>query len=149
MRQANDTEPDAARQSAIEATARRFHERQLDDPPERIAALISGDAEMKLLVHHLRPLYGRRAIMAALAEGRESELYSAKVERCQPLDEDTLLVCGHARYALEQGGVAHSSVWWVDRFRDGLLWRVEAFTSEVDARAAYEASTLQPAAAAG
>jgi hypothetical protein len=136
MRQPNHTELSAVGQSTIERTARRFHQRQLDDPPERIAAMMCEDAEMKLLVHHLKPLRGRRAIMVALAEGREAELYSAEVERCESLDEDTLLVFGQARYALQEGGVAHSSVWWVDRFRDGLLWRVEAFTSEDAARAA-------------
>jgi ketosteroid isomerase-like protein len=119
----------------MEETARRFHERQLDDPPERIAALMCEDAEMKLLVHHLKPLRGRQAIMSALAEGREADLYSAEVDRCEQLDEDTLLVCGQARYALEDGGVAHSSVWWVDRFRDGQIWQVEAFISEDAARA--------------
>jgi len=32
--------------SDLEASARRFHERQLEDPPHRIAALIHEDAEM-------------------------------------------------------------------------------------------------------
>jgi hypothetical protein len=139
----------------MEETARRFHERQLDDPPERIAALMCEDAEMKLLVHDLKPLRGRRAIMSALAEGREAELYSAEVNRCETLDEDTILVCGQARYAREDGGVAHSSVWWIDRFRDGLLWQVEAFVSEDAARAGSAslrdgrlAPNVEPSAAA-
>jgi hypothetical protein len=121
----------------IELAGRRFHEHQLDDPPEQIAELIREDAEMKLLVAHLRPLRGKHAIMAALAEGREAEMYTAKVERCELLDEETLLVWGHARYAFENGGVAHSAVWWLDRFREGKLWRAEAYMSESEARAAY------------
>jgi len=124
--------------SALELAARRFHEHQIDEPLERLAELISEDAEMRLLVAHLRPLHGKHAIMGALEEGREAEMYSAKVERCELLDEETLLVAGHARYAAKNGGVGHSAVWWLDRFRDGLLWRAEAFLSEAEARAAYE-----------
>jgi len=129
----------AVQPSTIELAGRRFHEHQLDDPPERIAELIHEDAEMRLLVAHLRPLRGRQAIMAALAEGREAELYSATVERCELLDENSVLIWGHARYARENGGLAHSDVWWLDRFLDGKLWRAEAFMSEAEARAAYAA----------
>ena len=91
--------------SALELAGRRFHEHQIDEPLERIAELISEDAEMKLLVAHLRLLRGKHAIMAALEEGREAEMYAAKVDRCELLDEETLLVAGHARYAAENGGV--------------------------------------------
>jgi len=134
--------------SALEIAARRFHEHQIDEPLERIAELISEDAEMRLLVAHLRLLRGKHAIMGALEEGREAEMYSAKVEWCEPLDDETLLVAGHARYATENGGVGHSAVWWLDRFRDGLLWRAEAFLSEAEARAAYkEAVADSPAPA--
>jgi hypothetical protein len=124
--------------SALELAGRRFHEHQIDESLERIAELISEDAEMTLLVAHLRPLRGKHAIMAALEEGREAEMYAAKVDRCELLDEETVLVAGHARYAVEKGGVGHSAVWWLDRFRDGRLWRAEAFFSEAEARAAYE-----------
>jgi hypothetical protein len=46
------------------------------------------------------------------------------------LDERTLLVWGHARYALETGGFAEGAVSWLDEFEDGLLRRLKAFTSE-------------------
>ena len=156
---ANDTAPERplavtfggapAAPSALELAARRFHEHQIDGPLERIAELISEDAEMKLLVAHLRPLRGKHAIMAALEEGREAEMYAAKVDRCELLDDETLPVAGHARYATEKGGVGHSAVWWLDRFRGGLLRQAEAFLSEPEARAAYEeavADSLMPAA---
>jgi hypothetical protein len=152
---ANDTDPERplavtfggtpAAPSALELAARRFHEHQMDEPLERIAELISEDAEMRLLVAHLRLLRGKHAILAALEEGREAEMYAAKVERCELLDEETLLVAGHARYAAENGGVGHSAVWWLDRFRGGLLRRAEAFLSETDARAAYEDSPVPEA----
>jgi hypothetical protein len=114
----------------LEATARRFHERQLEDRPYRIAALIHEDAEMTLLANYLRTLRGRRAIMAALARGRDAEIYQAEVEQCELLTPDILLVRGQARYALEDSGVGVSRVWWLDEFREGLLWRVEAFRTE-------------------
>jgi hypothetical protein len=120
----------------LEATARRFHERQLEDPPDRIAALIHEDAEMTLLANYLRRLRGRRAIMAALARGRDAEIYQAEVEHCELLTPEIVLVRGQARYALDDDGIGVSRVWWVDEFRDGLLWRVEAFRTE---RAALDA----------
>ncbi len=136
--------PDAFGRQDLAATARRFHERQLEDPPDRIAALIHEDAEMTLLANYLRTLRGRRAIMAALARGRDAEIYQAEVEQCEPIGPDLLLVRGHARYALDDGGVGVSRVWWLDEFRNGLLWRVEAFRTEQAALDGY-ASRLSAA----
>jgi hypothetical protein len=129
---------DAAVRPDLEAIARRFHERELEDPPERIAALIHEDAEMTLLANYLRPLHGRRTIMAALARGRDAEIYQASVERCEQLGDGVLLVTGQARYALDDNGIGVSRVWWLDEFRDGLLWRVQAFRTEAAARQAHE-----------
>lgn len=128
----------------LEATARRFHERQLEDRADRVAALIHEDAEMTLLANYLRTMRGRRAIMAALARGRDAEIYQAEVEQCELLSDDILLVRGQARYALDDSGVGVSRVWWLDEFRDGLLWRVEAFRTEQAALDAY-ASRLSAA----
>jgi hypothetical protein len=129
-------DPAAGEVSDLEATACRFHERQLEDKSHRIAALIHEDAEMVLLSNRLQPLRGRQRIMAALARGREAEIYHAEVERCELLDDDVLLVIGQARYALADNGIGVSRVWWLDEFRDGLLWRVEAFRTEAAARQA-------------
>jgi hypothetical protein len=127
--------------SALENVARRFHERQLEDAPESIAALIHDSAEMILLVNHLQPLRGRLEIVASLErQDRERELYSATVESFEWLDEATVLVCGQARYATEDGGWAVSRVWWLDQFRDDLLWRVRASTDESDAHAWRQAT---------
>ena len=121
--------------SALEQVSRRFHERQLVDP-ESIAALIHDSAEMILLSNHLQPLRGRQEIVTSLEEkDREHELYSGTVETFEWLDETTVLVCGQARYVTDAGGCAVSRVWWVDQFRDNLLWRVHAFTNESEARA--------------
>ena len=129
--------PSALGSQDLAATARRFHERQLEDRPDRIAALIHEDAEMTLLANYLRTLRGRRSIMAALARGREAEIYQAEVEQCELLSRDILFVRGQARYALDDSGVGVSRVWWLDEFRDGLLWRVEAFRMEQAALDAY------------
>lgn len=114
----------------MRATARRFHERQLTDAPSAIADLIHEDAEMTLFVSHLRTVYGRESVMAALRKGREAEEYSAEVYDCQPIDDRTLVVRGQARYALEGSGFTVSRVWWLDEFCDGLLWRVQGFRTE-------------------
>ena len=132
-------------EAKLERVARHFHEHQTHDPPTRLAALIHEDAEMTLLVNHLRPLRGRQAITIALERGREADYHSAQVERVEWLDDATLLLAGQARYAAENGGISTSRVWWVDSFREGLLWRVGAFMSEAAARQAYETWEPSPA----
>jgi hypothetical protein len=92
-----------ARIEAIEAIARRFHERQLEDPPEQIAALIHPGAEMALVVNEFRSTLGRDQIVALLDDARHRMIYSAEVERCERIDESTLLLRGQARYAVERG----------------------------------------------
>jgi hypothetical protein len=78
----------------LEAIARRFHERQLEDSPERIAELIHPEAEMALVVNDFRSVRGRDQIVAELSEARERMIYSAVVERCEKVDESTLLLRG-------------------------------------------------------
>jgi hypothetical protein len=122
----------------LEELARTFHERQLDEPLERLAQLIHEDAEMALVVNEFRPVRGRDRIIESLAGARNRMIYSARVEGCESLDPATVLLRGQARYALDRG-LATSAVHWLDRFRDGMLWRVDAFRTEAEARAAYEA----------
>ena len=121
----------------MEAIARRFHERQLQDAPERIAALIHPEAEMALVVNDFRSVQGRDRIVALLGEVRHRMIYSAEVEKCEWIDETTLLLRGQARYPAGRGH-AHSTLYWLDRFQDELLWRVQAFRTETEARGAYE-----------
>jgi hypothetical protein len=68
-------------------------------------------------------------------------IYSAEIERWEALDPTTLLLRGQARYAVERG-----LSYWLDSFRDRLLWRVAAFRKEAEARAAYESrrSLVEP-----
>ena len=120
----------------LERLARHFHERELEETPEEIGWVVHPDAEMKLLVNGLQVLRGRTAVVQMLADLHDSAIYSAKVEEMEWLDELTLLISANVRYA-EAGGVSTSRIWWLDEFRDGLLHRVQAFKTEVDARAAY------------
>jgi hypothetical protein len=129
---ADSVRPPAA---VLEAIVRRFHERQLEESPERLAKLIHPEAEMALVVNDFRPVRGRDQIIASLADARHQMIYSAHVERCEALDPTTLLLQGYARYAVERG-LSHSTIYWLDTFRDGLLWRVRAFRKEAAARAA-------------
>ena len=119
----------------LEQVARRFHERQFEEPLDRLAKLIHEDAEMSLVINDFRPVRGRDEIVASLSDARERLWYSAEVEQCEALDSATLLLRGQARYAVEQG-ISHSTVYWLDSFRDGLLWRVAAYRSEKEAKAA-------------
>jgi hypothetical protein len=127
----------------METVARRFHEHQTQDPLSYLAELVHEDAEMTLLINHLQPLRGRQAIMAALERGREADYHRAHIERDEWLDDSVLFLSGQARYAHQDGGISNSRVWWLDEFRDGLLWRVRAFMTEAEARAAYEASVAE------
>jgi hypothetical protein len=127
----------------METVARRFHEHQTQDPLSYLAELVHEDAEMTLLINHLQPLRGRQAIMAALERGREADYHRAHIERDEWLDGSVLFLSGQARYAHQDGGISNSRVWWLDEFRDGLLWRVRAFMTEAEARAAYEASVAE------
>ena len=113
------------------------HEHQLGAPLEVLEALMHEDAEMALFVNHLRWISGRANILAAVGSGRASDAYRAAVRWCEWLDEDTLLVSGRVRHALERGGFSEGSVWWLDEFRDGVVWRVQGFKHEADARVAF------------
>jgi hypothetical protein len=130
--------------SVLEAIARRFHERQLEEPLERLAKLIHPEAEMALVISDFLPVRGRDQIVASLAGARDRMIYSAEIERCEALDPTTFLLRGQARYAVERG-LSHSTVYWLDSFADGLLWRVGAFRKEAAAKAAYEAVLAPPA----
>ena len=132
-----------ASRNVMETVARRFHEHQTQDPLSYLAELVHEDAEMTLLINHLQPLRGRQAIMAALERGREADYHRAHIERDEWLDDSVLFLSGQARYAHQDGGISNSRVWWLDEFRDGLLWRVRAFMTEAEARAAYEASVAE------
>ena len=122
-----------------ERLARRFHERQLEDALEQIGLLIHEDAEMTLVVNGLKPLCGREVIVTSLSGVRESMIYSAEVKSCEWLDEDTLLLRGNARYSVGDRGLSHSTIWWLDKFREGLLFQVRAFQTEPEARTAHQA----------
>lgn len=130
-------EQEPSDQEHMESIARRFHERQLKAPLTSIATLIHEDAEMALVVSDLATLRGRAEILSRLSDVREAMVYSATVERCEGVGPDTLLLCGRARYATDRG-VGDSAVFWIDEFRDGLLWRVRAYWSESEARRAYK-----------
>jgi hypothetical protein len=94
-------------QEALEAAARRFHEHQDSDSLDRLGE-----------------------ILEAIGQGRGALLYRAWVDRFKWLDDATVMVYGQARYAGRPGSWSCSNVRWLDEFRDGLLWRVEAFTSK-------------------
>jgi hypothetical protein len=53
-------------QTDLEKRARRFHERQFEEPLDRFRALIHEDAEMTLVINNFQPVRGRDQIMASL-----------------------------------------------------------------------------------
>jgi hypothetical protein len=120
-----------------EAMLRAMHEHEGGAPLGQVTDLIHPEAEMRLLVSFNRPLRGREAVVEALERGRQAAIYRAQVERFEWLDDQTVLTCARARYALEQGGFAEGRIFWLDEIRDGKIWRVRNFKQEADARAVY------------
>jgi hypothetical protein len=120
--------------SAHESRLRAFHELATDLPLKLFESLIHQDAEMTLLVSYGGLLQGREAITQALETGREGAMYRASVTRFEWLDDQTVLTFAHARYALQGGGFAEGNVVWLDELRGRLIWRVEVFKNEPDAR---------------
>ena len=115
----------------IAASARAFHEHAGDWP-----ALLHPDIEVSLLITFNRRVTGKQAVVQALTEGRAASLYTGSVTEIEVLDDATVLACGNARYALRRGGLAHSTVFWLNQFEDGLIRRSRVFRSREDALAA-------------
>jgi len=125
--------------TAAEEILRAMHEhRRTTDPIDRIAELLHPEAEMRLLVSFGKPLHGRATVVKTLEHARQSAVYLAEVRGFEWLDEQTSLTSAQARYPLEGGGFAEGTVFWLDELRDGLIWRVQGFRSEAEARRAYE-----------
>jgi hypothetical protein len=104
-----------------------------------LAAVIHPDAEMRLLIAYGAVVRGRDRIVAALERAqRDTGLYEASVRRFEWLDDQTALTFGRARYRLPAGGYADGKVFWLDEFRDRLIWRAHVFMREQGARQTYE-----------
>ena len=108
-----------------------------EGPRVEIRDLIHPQAEMRLFVSFRKPLKGRAAVVDALEHGKPAVVFRAGDLRFEWLDDATALGFGHARYSLEQGDIVERDVCWLNEFRDGLVWRVEAFDTEHAARHAY------------
>jgi hypothetical protein len=124
--------------SRSEAIVRALHEHWIDDPIDLIAPYIHPDAEMRLLVSYGELVRGRDRVARSMQEGREAATWRAEVNQVEWLDPDTALTSGYARYPLRGGGFGEGRVFWLDRFRDGMIWRVRVFRSEDEARQVYE-----------
>jgi hypothetical protein len=134
-----DKQPPPFDRTAAEEKLRAMHEhRRAADPIDRIEQLIHPEAEMRLLVSFGKPLHGRTAVIKTLEHARQAAVYLAEVRGFEWLDEHTALTSAQARYPLEGGGFAEGTVFWLDELRDGLIWRVQAFRSEAEARRAYD-----------
>ena len=126
-------------QRAAEAMVRLLHEHRRGGDKHDLAAVIHPEAEMRLLITYGTVLHGGATITAALENAhRNAELYDATVRKFEWLDARTVLAFGHARYALPGGGHAEGRVYWLDEFRDRLIWRAHVFMHEAGARSAYE-----------
>jgi hypothetical protein len=94
---------------------------------------------MALLVNNLQPIRGRDKIISFLLYGRDALVWRVRIDDCEWLDPSTLLLRGAARFREEGSGrMIQADVWWLDEFREGLLWRVRAFLGADLALDAYQ-----------
>lgn len=126
------------RRAAMEAAVRAFHERTSGANPYRLAGLLHEQVQTALFENNLDPLEGRSAVLARMRSPR-GNVFRANVTSLEWLDEDTILASGYALYPLERGGWAEGRVWWLNEFREQLLWRVRGFRSQEDALRAHAA----------
>ena len=127
------------------AVAHDFHERQHLRSARELADLIHEDAKVSDIGRHL---HGRDEIVQALLEEQQAFVYMGYVDRYELLDETSLLISGRARVAVANGYL-DSTVFWVDVFRNGLLWRVSAFPSPEEARDGFDAGQTPGVIASG
>jgi hypothetical protein len=130
--------------SAREDLVRVFHESRWHERAMLVASLVHEQAEMRLLATGGEVVRGRAEISRVLSEGRPAEVFEAHVTGLEWLDPNTVLVFGRARFALEGGGFGDNQVVWLDRFRDGMLWRVDVFFDEQQARRRHETCAERP-----
>jgi hypothetical protein len=127
-------QPNMSRQ---EAMVRALHEHWIENPIDLITPYIHPDAEMRLLVSYGELVRGRDEVARAMQEGLAAAPWRAEVDRIEWLDAETALTSGYARYPLQGGGFGEGKVFWLDRLRDGMVWRVRVFRSEAEARQTY------------
>ena len=133
------SEDDLTGRLAAEELLRTFHESQWTERQEVVFHLVHEDAEMRLLASNRELVHGREALARVLSQGKAARRFEARVTSCDWLDERTAIVSGQARFVLPDGGFADNEVYWLDELRDSLLWRVDVFFSEAEARQAYAA----------
>jgi hypothetical protein len=100
-------------------------------------SLLHEEAEVVFLPNGDVGARGPDEVAAALQRLR-AWMNEATVTEVEPLDDRTAIVRGHGRYPLPGRGFADGLVFWLEEIRDGLVWRVRAFTAREEALAAYE-----------
>jgi len=124
-------QPDRSAKDLLE----RFVAAYERDDDEALKAVIHPKARWHPVTGGGELLRGRDAILAAVRSWR-SQTYRPTIHRLEALGKNTVLVGGRLRSELPGGGFADSPVVWIDEIRDGMIWRVQAYSSEEQARAA-------------
>ena len=128
------------RRAAMEAAVHALHERRGGAELNQLAELLHEQVQTALFENNLEPVEGRSAVLARMRSPRGS-VFRANVGSLEWLDEETILASGYALYPLDRGGWAEGRVWWLNEFREELLWRVRGFRSQEDALGAYAAGS--------
>ena len=76
-------------------------------------------------------------LMLVLAEVTAGDVYGIDGMTATAVDETAALLTGRIRFPLAAGGFGEGDRAWLLTYRDGLLYRLRAYTSARKARAAY------------
>jgi ketosteroid isomerase-like protein len=93
------------------------------------------DARLRTVAAHGR-IVGPDELMSVF-EGLEQTAYHIGEATIEAIDDDAVVVSAHLRYPLEQSGIGYASKSWLLTFKDGLVYRTDAYGSMEKARLAY------------
>jgi hypothetical protein len=102
----------------------------------RLRVLYHDEARLSTVAAHER-IVGPDELVRIFAE-LENTTYAIGETVTEAIDDDAVIVSGHMRYPLEDGGVAYAEKSWVLTFKDGLLFRSKSYASTDKARTAYQ-----------
>ena len=105
---------------------------------DELAAFVHPEAEIEMFFLGRGAAKGPDGLRQALEQARGT-VHRPTMSSLETLGSDAVLMIGRIQHETPGGGISDRKAVWLSILRDGLLWRTLVFTSETEARAAYEA----------
>lgn len=100
---------------------------------EGFGELVHDDVESRLVLCGGKPIRGKAAYLAALADAKKRVLV-ASPRQVTVVDDGAAIIVGRLQYPLRPSGIADSAACWTVEVRDGKVFRVTAFATDSEAR---------------